>query len=181
MTPTRYDTSLLIGATGMLARVLAEVAARSTRTVAVARHASHSLAAAPAEMGILPVDLDWRDTDAFVDGVVAATAGCRVDLVVLWMHGTGKAATDRLLDRYARTDCTIVHVLSSAAPDPAAFRAALPHPEGRPPRCRYLTVKLGAVTEDGRFRRWLTNDEIAGAVLSAIDEGRDIMAGTLPG
>ena len=67
MTPTRYDTSLLIGATGMLARVLAEVAARSTRTVAVARHASHSLAAAPAEMGILPVDLDWRDTDAFVE------------------------------------------------------------------------------------------------------------------
>ena len=43
------------------------------------------------------------------------------------------------------------------------------------------TVKLGAVTEDGRFHRWLTHDEIAGAVLSAIDEGRDIVAGTLPG
>lgn len=170
---TAFDRSLAVGATGMLAGGLKFLAERSTRTIVVARHASQATSVLPRATAL---DLDWRDADAFKAAVERALAA-RLDVALLWMHGSGDAALHWLLDRLMTQDTLVVHVLSSMAPDPAAFRDALDRQKAR---CRYRTVRLGAIPLSGGGSRWLTDKEICTGAILAIDTANDVTVGVIP-
>lgn len=169
----RFRTSLTVGATGMLAGALKTVSDRSEGAIVVARHASKTVKSLPRATAI---DLDWRDAAAFETALAPALDG-GVDLALLWMHGSGDCSLRWLLERLKHQSCLVVHVLSSAAPDPTAFRDALDRDAAR---CRYRTVRLGAVPLPGGGTRWLTDDEISEGAIRAIDTATDVTVGTIP-
>lgn len=169
----RFSTSLSVGATGMLAGALKTVVECSDRTIVVARHASKTAKDLP---GTVALDLDWRDAAVFETALVP-TLDRGVDLALLWMHGSGDRSLRWLLERLKHQSCLVVHVLSSAAPDPTAFRDALNRDAAH---CRYRTVRLGAIALSGGGTRWLTDDEISQGAIRAIDTETDVTAGTIP-
>jgi hypothetical protein len=168
----RFKTSLAVGATGMLAGALDAICTNSDRTIVVARHASrsHSRASTTA------LDLDWRRSDTF-ETALAPHLASGVDLALLWMHGSGDASQHLLLDRLKVQDCLVIHVLSSMAPDPRTFRDALDRDKAR---CRYRTLRLGAIASPGGGSRWLTHEEISAGAIQAIETASDVIVGTVP-
>lgn len=169
----RFGTSLAVGATGMLAGALETVAECSDRTIIVARHASKTAKDLPRTEAL---DLDWRDAAVF-ETALAPTLDRGVDLALRWMHGSGDRSLRGLLERLKHQSCLVVHVLSSAAPNPAAFRDALDRDAAR---CRYRTIRLGAVPHPGGGTRWLTDDEISQGAIRAIDTAIDVTVGMIP-
>lgn len=170
---TAFDQSLAVGATGMLTGALKSLAQRSKHTFAVARHASRAAVGLPRTTAI---DIDWRDTAAF-KAVLEPVLNAPLDVALIWMHGSGSAALHWLLDRLKTHDALVVHVLSSMAPDPASFRDALDREKAR---CRYRTVRLGAINLSEGGTRWLTDEEISSGAIEAIDTGRDVTVGVIP-
>lgn len=172
-----FRTAVAVGATGMLSQALDWVAARSARTVVVARRASRwSPSAAPAGP-VVPLDGDWRDGGALTDALGQAIDPAEVDLLLLWIHASGSQALQGLLDLFAPRDLLIVHVLSSAAGDPAAYRDAVSR---RGTGARYRTVKLGAVRGAVGWR-WLSDAEISEGAIQAIRAQQDVTVGEIPG
>jgi hypothetical protein len=176
MSPPTFGFSLTVGATGMLARALDFVAEQSEHTVVVARHASRALANRPRPRASA-LDVDWRQTQACLTAIDHARGAAAIDLALLWIHETGAELLQALLDRVRTTDCLVIHVLSSAAPDPTAFRDALDRTSAR---CRYRAVRLGAMRTLTGGSRWLTNDEISDGVIEAIRKDKDVTIGQLP-
>jgi hypothetical protein len=173
---TTFRTAVAVGATGMLSQALDWVAARSERTVLVARRASAWTPETAPGAGLLPLDRDWRNGAELANAVAAAVDPDRVDLVLLWVHDTGTAGLQRLLDLFAPRDLLIVHVLSSAAGDPAAYRDAVAR---RGTAACYRTVKLGAIQGRAGWR-WLSDAEISDGAIRAIRERRDVTVGEIP-
>jgi hypothetical protein len=173
----QFQTCLAVGATGMLDGALDWIAARSARTVAIARHAKAALARR-ARPRTEPLDADWRDTRTFIAAIDSRLDGGGVDLALLWIHSTGAASLEALLDRLAPREGLIVHVLSSAAGDPAAYRSAMRGRTGAA-RVSYVTVKLGRVADGGGWR-WLADAEISAGAIQAIETGRDVVVGETP-
>jgi hypothetical protein len=172
-----FRTAVTVGATGMLSQALDWVAARSACTVVVARGASRWSRSGTPAGSVVPLDCDWRDGAALTGALRQAVDPGEVDLLLLWVHATGSQALQGLLDLFAPRDLLIVHVLSSAAGDPAAYRDAV----GRyGTAARYRTVKLGAI-QGAVGRRWLTDAEISDGAIQAIREQRDVTVGEIPG
>ena len=71
----------------------------------------------------------------------------------------------------------VVHELSSASGDPAACHGAVTARNGA--HVRSVTVKLGRVGNAGSWR-WLTDAEISGGAIEAIETGRDVVVGDIP-
>jgi len=151
---------ITLGATGMLARVTTTLAIRSTRVDVLARHPS--VLDGP---NLHPVAVDWRRSETLEPYLRTIQASAPVDLALLWLHGDAGDTGQRLC-QCARPK-HVVHVLSSAAADPAR-----PQPERRRAYerwCdRYTEVILG-FERDARGSRWLTDDEIVRGTLQAID------------
>jgi hypothetical protein len=168
----QFKRSPAFGATGMLVGALDAIATSSWHTTVVARHASRT----NPRPRTTALDLDWRKAEAF-QAALEPTLSAGVDLALIWMHESGDAALRRLLDRLKPQDCLVVHVLSSMAPDPAAFRDALDRDAAR---CRYRTVRLGAIALAGGGSRWLTDGEISAGASQAIETARDVSIGTIP-
>jgi len=117
--------------------------------------------------------VDYRDTDAFVRTVESAIAQSGpISLAVVWIHGVAPDAPLALAAALTQDGaaCRYIHVLGSAAANPAA------PDDGRRPAferltgLRYEEVVLGFIREGARSR-WLTNTEIAEGVNRAIDLG----------
>lgn len=170
---TAFGNSLAVGATGMLAGALKSLAQRSKHTTLIAWHASRAASGLPRTTAI---DLDWRDTEAFKAALEPALTA-PLDVALIWMHGSGNIALHWLLDRLKTQDALVAQVLSSTAPDPTAFRDAL---DREVARCRYRTVRLGAIPLTGGGSRWLTDEEISAGAILAIDTATDVTVGTIP-
>jgi NAD(P)-dependent dehydrogenase (short-subunit alcohol dehydrogenase family) len=175
----KFRSVLAVGATGMLREALNLLAAHSERTVVVARNASQALADRRGAGGHLTaLDVDWRDTDNF-EAALEPVLDAGVDLALLWLHGSGAAALDFLLERLARHECLIVHVIGSRGGRPDELRETFRRDFGPVPGCRYRAVKLGAVT-DGTGRRWLSHSEISAGALEAVRSETDVFVGDEP-
>jgi hypothetical protein len=175
----RFRSVLAVGATAMLREALDQLAARSERTVVVARNASQALEErAGADGRLTPLDLDWRDTDSF-EAALRPVLDAGVDLALLWLHRSGAAALDFLLERLARHECLIVHVIGSRGGKPEDLREAFRREFGPVPGCRYRVVKLGAATDE-TGRRWLSHSEISAGALEAVRSEADVSVGDEP-
>lgn len=171
-TPASPAHVLVVGGTGMLRAVAMELARRGHATTVIAR--SPEPLAEMAEQsggGVHPLALDYRDRDALEGGLrTAIDERGPLTLVVAWIHGSAPDAP-LAVARIAANGSTAlryVHVLGSAADDPS-----VPEPQRRAAfeaidRLVYEEVILGFV-QDADGSRWLTDDEIAAGVLTAID------------
>jgi hypothetical protein len=171
--------ALVVGGTGMLREVSIELARRGHVVTVVGRRKERlsSLARdaeSRAAKGIIhPVAVDWHDTQAFSRGIEQAVSmHGPIRLAVVWIHGSAPEApfAAARLAGSPQEPCRWFHVLGSSAADPS-------RPDDRR-RARFAAIKniqyheviLGFVLENGRSR-WLTNEEISGGVLRAIDIG----------
>lgn len=161
---------LVVGGTGMLAGLVEALAGDGGRLSLLSRRASARGLPARA------FDCDYHDEAAFVTALDAAVAGQGpIDLAVAWFHTLKIAAPRRLAERVGTRNAPgrLVQVLGSATADPARpdrLRTAAAVADGLP-HCRLGQVVLGFRVEAGGAR-WLTDDEIAQAVLRAVREER---------
>jgi hypothetical protein len=156
------STSLVIGGTGMLAGASRWLAARSSVTLLVARHAGRFAETNP---GFLPIDLDWS-----ADGFVAALEEslrrvAPVSRALLWVH-EAIAVLPALLPLLS--SARVVVVLGSTDGAPGDLEN----------RLNVATVRLGSAGAPGR-RRWLTHDEICAGAILALQDGQSRIVGEL--
>lgn len=169
-----FDTSLLVGATGMLSAAAEWVATRSDKVILVSRGASSS--SLSCRENVEALDLDWRDPIRFASTIRSVGMFEKVELAVLWIHGNGAEAAQWLLAELSRRPCLIVQVSGSQAIKDLERRDVLPFDiRGQ---ARLITVTLGAKWEAGR-KRWLTWEEISAGVVVAIDTRESCAIGSL--
>jgi hypothetical protein len=171
--PSRH--ALVVGGTGMLRGAVLGLVARGFAVSVVARNARRLAKlrdeAAAAGGVVRPVCVDYRDADAFAFGLGEAARDLGPpSLAVVWAHSSAPdapLAVAKACDVGGRR-VAFVHVLGSAAADPSQPDAERAARFAAFPRLAYREVILGFVVERGRSR-WLTDDEIAGGVLHAVD------------
>lgn len=166
--------ALVVGGTGMLFGLSVELARRFRALTVVARRASRlaALGDAIGAMGTLnPVALDWHDDQALAAALRAAQdAHGPIDLAVCWIHGSAPRAPRLVAERIA--PARFVHVVGSAAGDPARVGDARRDAVASVPGIDYRQVILGFVLE-GERSRWLTDAEIARGTLAALESEED--------
>jgi hypothetical protein len=162
---SRFDHTLVVGGSGMLAGCCRNLLAISETVTVMARSETRIKAIAPC---VVPLVCDYSADDA-----AAALSGLPPDLVVAWIHGRMPAFRRALAARIRPQGC-FVQVLGSAHGDPStperleemkAIANDLP--------LRYQAVVLGFAVER-RSSRWLTDDEISDGVFAAIQNGAPI-------
>jgi len=162
MSPCPSHHSLVIGGTGMLSRATHWLATRSSTTVLVARRASRF---APGDGRFSPVDADWSHPGFQADLLSVLQAMPPMSTALLWLHEPEPTLTWLLPQlRTART----VLVLGCLDGQPEAPKAG----------ATFATVRLGSMpTATGR--RWLTDGEICGGAIAALEDGRSRVVGEL--
>lgn len=164
--------ALVVGGSGMLRGVSLELARRGHPVSVLARNARRlAMLARESEGRVLAIACDYRES-ALLGRLLRDAAVQRgpFGLVVAWVHSVAPDAP-LLIARNATARgnrCRFLHVLGSAAADPAAPDAGRRFAFGRVPGVTYQEVILGFVRE-GKRSRWLTNDEICDGVLAGID------------
>jgi hypothetical protein len=155
---------LVIGGTGMLGGLVRVLSLRGRRPVVVARGGARLAALAAEAPGMTALAIDYADDAALSAGLRGAGPFQRC---VAWVHDHAPNAP---LIAAAHTTAVFVHVLGSAASDPAD-----PETLGVWRRrfagltaIDYRQCVLGFVPCDGSAR-WLTDQEICDGVLAALD------------
>jgi hypothetical protein len=163
---------MLAAVSGRLLREGWTTSVVARRADGLARLAAGHAAVAGALHGI---SVDYRDTDAFIRTVEDSSARAGpISLAVVWIQAVAPDAPAALAAALTQhgARCRYVHVLGSAAADPATSQTARRRAFERFPGLRYEEVVLGFVVE-GDQARWLTNAEIAAGVNRAIDTGHE--------
>lgn len=152
---------LFVGGTGMLAPAVRAIAA-DRQVFVVARRPSPGDA-------IVPVRGDWAEPEVLAANVRRARGdGPLFAAMILWTHTPYRAAVDAALSPQLRPDAVVVTLYGSASASPAAAPLTVP-PWHAPPR-RFRRLILGFADEPGGRTRWLTDAEISGAALAALDD-----------
>lgn len=168
--------ALVVGGTGMLRRValfladqgytVSVVARQMNRLISLVKSASNSRGV------IVPISVDYRHDRWVVEALRDSIARHGpISLAVCWIHSTAPNALRTVGETIAATTscCRLFHVRGSAATNPARFLSLLPTWLQVHPQLHYRQVILGFVVEDDRSR-WLTHDEIARGVMTAMKE-----------
>jgi hypothetical protein len=145
----------------MLAEAAREIAGRGARVTLIAR----SPEALAREIGAEALAMDWRSRDDVARALALLRARPAPDLMISWIHADGLwclPGLEGLLAAGARS----IRVHGSAAGDPRTGVTADPPPPAQAVRQH---VVLGWVNE-ARGRRWLTDAEISGGVIAALDD-----------
>jgi len=168
--------TLIIGGTGMLADFSASIAEREGALTSIAR-TERSLTSLERRLSKSrcthrTLALDYNDARSFARGLrLAVEAAGPIDLVVGWFHHDAVAV--RLASELGAMGhpSRFVHVMGSAAGDPAADCDRLHQQVEAEGPITYQQVVLGFVRENGRSR-WLTNLEISEGVGRAVELGQ---------
>lgn len=170
---TTPEHALVVGATGMLRGVALALAERGYAVTGIARNAA-KLAVLERAAGtmfsghIYPLAVDYADPDRLRERLQHAISE-RGPLVLAVVYVTGDAP--RAPATIARlVTGRYVHVLGSRTTNPARPNPAREQFFARLRHVRYQEVILGYSQDDeNSAARWLTNDEIVGGVLRALD------------
>jgi len=154
--------ALVISGTGMLASATCWLAARSTKTLLVARRASRFAADLNS---IIAVDADWREPSFPTTMQEAIDRTRPIDRALLWLHAP-EPVLPWLLPLLP--GARVVLVLGSLDGKPTVPTLA----------AQVATVRLGSVaTPHGR--RWLSDEEISGGAIDALQSGKSTIVGEL--
>lgn len=181
--------ALIVGGTGMLRSVVAELAGQFDVVSVIAR-SEERLNALVEQVrsgggNCNPVAVDYADSEALSTSLARALANTgSVDLAISWIHSSAPEAhrvVAGCVNDQADGVCRWFDVLGSAFADPSA-RVQDREAEFREfPSLLYRSVVLGFIVEpDGS--RWLTHEEIREGVLRAIatDDYRSVTGRVRP-
>lgn len=161
----------------MLAETSAYLARASAMVTIVARRPS--VLALPLRTDAYECAVDWNDRDAFVRTVAPRCERHPPDIVLLWMHETGRASFLWLLGKLSLSRARVVHVLGSVRADPRAFDSEVTAIVAASSAMSYVRVVLGSIELSDGSRRWLTNREINAGTIAAIESDTDVTIGTI--
>lgn len=170
-----FEHALIIGGTGMLESTSRYLSKRASHLTLVSRDGD-AARQRPLFSHADYVSADWTMPVVFVDRLKPTLALYPVDLILLWMHQSGREARRGLLNAVRGSNSRIVDVHGSGAAD-APERIAQRRFEASQVGCRYNVVLLGSLLADNQSPRWLTHDEISKAAIEAIQTGCDVVAG----
>ncbi|KAK9235367.1 hypothetical protein V1525DRAFT_410238 [Lipomyces kononenkoae] len=160
MAANNFGTSLVIGGTGMLASATCWLAARSERTIVVARHASNF---ASGNQRSLAVDADWADPSFPVLVGQAIEQTGPIEKALLWLHDP-VAIIPRILPLIENAQTVLVLGSRQRQPEILAGKAHI------------TIVRLGSIQTDSG-RRWLTHDEISNGAIAALQDKQSRIIG----
>ncbi len=157
--------ALVLGGTGMLSGVVAELVRDGWHVVVPSRR----YAPIPVDMPesaaddrqALWVEADWSAPESLAERVDKALAG-KADLLVAWVHDAYREAVLAAIAPLIAEDAVVVEVRGAAAAQPHTGT-----PEPSLPDHETQLVVLGFV-RDGESIRWLTHREISEGVLDAV-------------
>ena len=164
--------ALIIGGTGMLRQCTEAIAAKAATSVLVARSTDKLNEIAAVHSNVRPFSANYTDED-FVSRLLhfLTKYNIKPNLCVLWMHKSGLDNKQRLLVELAAMgseDVEVYEVCSSAASQPGQKS-----PTFSATSINHHVIILGFKIENGTSR-WLTDEEISGGVLEAIDKQTNI-------
>jgi len=163
---------LIIGGTGMLQDVAGYFTAQGYYVTVLARNAGRIFTLKKKYITqpgkIIPIAQDYRDWKTSVQKIkeVIEMTG-PVEIAVLWIHDAGEIFSGKLKELlFTHNPRTKVYqLLGSASVHPISLtnsRWKNKYPD------RYREIYLGYV-RNGNSSRWLTDEEIAGGVIKAIE------------
>ncbi|UTH73753.1 hypothetical protein [Chromobacterium sp. IIBBL 290-4] len=173
----KFKTALVVGGTGMLAKATLYLADHASQLILVSRD-SHATAKRLGLSGANGVSADWTTAPAFLAATKPVIDRFPPDLIVLWMHQSGRDTRQGLLDMVRNSNCRIVDIHGSGGGN-VQDRVAQRRLEVVQAGCRYTAVVLGSVPEHDGSLRWLTHDEISRGVIQAIETQNDCVVGSI--
>ncbi len=169
--------ALVVGATGMLRGVTLALAERGLAVTGIARNTNKLTILERASSTMLsghiyPLALDYADTDALVDGLrIAIEQRGPIQLAIVCISG-GAPRASATIARHVQGRYT--HILANREHDPSRPNAARESFFAKLPQVDYQEAILGYFAdEESGSRRWLTEDEIVGGVLRAVDSSHE--------
>jgi NAD(P)-dependent dehydrogenase (short-subunit alcohol dehydrogenase family) len=154
--------ALVVGGTGMLSGVVAELVRDGWHVVIPSRRYAPIPADFPhSERQALWVEADWAAPESFAERARKALGG-PADLLVAWVHDAYRVDVLNAITPLLSTSAVVVEVRGAAAAQPDSGR-----PEPSLPEHETQLVVLGFV-RDGEGTRWLTHGEISDGVLDAV-------------
>ena len=154
--------ALVVGGTGMLSGVVAELVRDGWHAVVPSRrYAPIPADLPPSEQQALWVEADWATPESFAERAGKALGGT-ADLLVAWVHDAYRVDVLRAIAPLLSATAVVVEVRGAAAAQPDSGE-----PEPSLPAHETQLVVLGFV-RDGDSTRWLTHREISEGVLDAV-------------
>lgn len=167
-----YDHILTIGTTGMLSGATYDLALKTNRLTCVARtEASLKVIEGGLDLHgptFTPIRVDYQQTGLFMEQIQKVGGTRSFDLVVAWMHNSGKESLDQLLKFLSQEpqETRFYHVVGSAVADPSRpIEMFTPEPESQ---LHYHRIILGFEIGANGQSRWLNHGEISRGTLEAI-------------
>ena len=157
--------TLTLGATGMLADVVRELARQRSEVSLLARHPQRI-----SGKHLHPFPCDWGDEAGLLTAVRNAISKLGLPQRALnWCHKTGPVMTLAETLAHSGSEIEFYHVLGSAMSDPSRPDRieTLRRKFERLPGLHWHAICLGFVRE-GTQSRWLTNQEILQGILEAL-------------
>jgi NAD(P)-dependent dehydrogenase (short-subunit alcohol dehydrogenase family) len=166
--------ALVVGGTGMLSGVVAELVRDGWHVVVPSRRYAPIPLDLPesdnGERRALWVEADWTAPEPFAERAEKALGG-KAELLVAWVHDAYREDVLAAVTPLLATDAAVVEVRGSGVAQPGGD-----DPEPSLPTHESQLVVLGFV-RDGEGIRWLTHREISEGVLDAV---RRALAGRPP-
>jgi NAD(P)-dependent dehydrogenase (short-subunit alcohol dehydrogenase family) len=155
--------ALVVGGTGMLSGVVAELVRDGWHVVVPSRRYAPIPADLPhaGERQALWVEADWAEPEPLAERARKALGG-PADLLVGWVHDAYRVDVLDAVAPLLANDAVVVEVRGAAAAQPSSGE-----PEPSLPAHETQLVVLGFV-RDGESTRWLTHSEISDGVLDAV-------------
>lgn len=166
-----YDHILAIGTTGMLSGATYDLALKTNRLTCVAR-TTRSLKLIEGGLDrhgptFTPIQADYEHPEPFMAQIKKIGSRRPFDLVIAWMHNTGKESLHQLFDYLSQQsiETHFYQLVGSAAADPLKPTEMLVPPLNS--QLHYHQIILGFQITNGRSR-WLNHGEISRGTLEAI-------------
>jgi NAD(P)-dependent dehydrogenase (short-subunit alcohol dehydrogenase family) len=155
--------ALVVGGTGMLSGVVAELVRDGWHVVVPSRRYAPIPADLPhaGDRQALWVEADWAEPEPFAERARKALGG-PAGLLVGWVHDAYRVDVLAAVAPLLANDAAVVEVRGAAAAQPSSGE-----PEPSLPAHETQLVVLGFV-RDGESTRWLTHSEISDGVLDAV-------------
>ena len=156
--------ALVVGGTGMLSGVVAELVRDGWQVVVPSRRYAPIPLDLPESAGdpqAIWIEADWSMPESFAERADRALGG-KAELLVAWVHDAYREDVLAAVAPLLAEDAVVVEVRGAAAAQPHSGR-----PEPSLPEHDTQLVVLGFV-RDGEGTRWLTHREISEGVLDAV-------------
>ncbi|MCI0448427.1 MAG: short-chain dehydrogenase [Chlorobi bacterium] len=167
--------ALVVGGTGMLKKVALRQLGKYDRVSVIARN-KKGLEKLEKESGensgkLNMLQLDYTDYEILKSLLIRSINDYgEISLAVSWIHSTAQRAPSIIADLINQTSakCDFFEVLGSSFANPNNESKEREKEFGKFSNIIYHKIILGFIMENGKSR-WLTNTEISGGVINAIE------------